>query len=196
MWLELRDIRTGSVNPLKADRIIAGMTLRAVALRLKRRHYQWGKPIGEIAQEVGVRPDVISNTMRGIPPSDHAGYLIVGYLKTPAGPGALINNRTVKAESLARKRLAKKVRALRKFAMDQGLRVRKWTRVSELTNELMQAYYWNLDAYCKRALAEKYPDLVERYMMPDWWEPWQWLERLEALQSHRRQGPSTRTASG
>lgn len=188
MWLELpKDTRPNSVHQhgSAGDRVIAGMSLRTMNRRLRIRHHAWGKPIGEIASEAGVTPDAISDTMRGLVPSDHAGYLIVSYLRTPTGPRALIHNRDVKAVSLARQRLSRKVRRLRGFASDHGIHVKAWTFIVAMTDQQLQSYYWNLESRVKTKFLEKYGELAQMYLLPDWWEPWQWYERLEQLKKDR-----------
>src|SRR5215475_3524693 len=81
------------------------------------------EPVQQIADEAGVPKDIIYKVLKSERVSDAAYTLLTSYLRTPAGPWALINNRSAKAsEHSSRRDWERKVGRLSAMAVNYGLK--------------------------------------------------------------------------
>lgn len=160
------------------------LSQRTVINRMRKRRYQWGKPLAEIANEAGLSYETILAVIKGQPMTEEVHARLIGYLKTPAGPFALINDREKKAYQRNPKSrrilMTKRVEGLRALAGVWGFKLIARSRIAEMTMGELWAYFWNLDEKIKNHLMERFP-IASLYLIPDSLNAWEWIERLEKL---------------
>lgn len=158
------------------------MTVPQITRGIRMRKHAWGKPTQQIADEAGVHHSVINAVLKeqGVSPAAYA--LLTSYLRTPAGPWAMINNRHARASATgARAALERKVRRLSVMAIGFDLRVMPGSRMAQLTTGELKAYYWRLDWRVKERIIAANRDVTGRFVIPDSLEAWEWIERITLL---------------
>ena len=180
MWLRSVIDRSGQHNRNLAAR---PMTPREIVNGIRKRRYAWGKPFQEIADECGLPVKTIRDVVNNVLFTDHVAATLVGYLRTPAGPGALVRNRDAGSHyDSGRRALQRAIGGLAVLARQYGIHTRGRERLKDFTEGDLRAYHWNLDQRTKEAIAAKNTQFA-RYLMPDWLTAWEWVERYDKLRA-------------
>jgi hypothetical protein len=192
MWLKTDIDRTADRSPYAVKPLTRAQFERGIAIR----KYAWNKPVQQIADEAGVPKDIIYKVLKNERVSDAAYTLLTSYLRTPAGPWALINNRSAKAsEKSARRAWERKVGRLSAMAVGYGLKVLSKARLAGMTLGQLQAYYHRLDFKVRDKIVMQHFDVSRQYIVPDSLEAWEWIERFGQLRERRMTSASARSDS-
>lgn len=185
MWLRKIADRSQSTEFGANRKTVKPMSPMQVVKSLRHRHYTWGKPYRQIADECGLSVDTIRAVISG-EPFGHATYAtLVGYLRTPSSPRSLINNRYKGDDSTGPRRdLMRKCRHLGYVATRIGFGKIVEHQLNEMTLGQLWAYYWNLEYRVKERIIRERIDLARRYILPDHLQAFEWIERLDQLAEH------------
>src|SRR5258708_39471940 len=93
MWLRKIQDRSQTFTTRRGSDGIRPMTRMQVVRALRMRHYAWGKPFQTIADETGLTAETIRSVIGGQPLRDTTWAGLIGYLRTPPGKHALIDNK-------------------------------------------------------------------------------------------------------
>jgi len=157
-------------------------TQREIINRLRKRRYTWGKTLRELADESGIREEVLRDVLLGKPFTEVVAARLVGYLTTPAGPAALVRDLNTPAANRSRRFLIiRRIIRLGQLARRYGIWSKKQEMLKEWTEGRLLAYFYNLDSRLKAELMKRNPVLAGRFNLPDGLDAWEWIERLEQL---------------
>jgi hypothetical protein len=164
------------------------MTPAQVTRGIAMRRYAWGKRIKQIADESGVPPNTIRDVLMAKPFSDAVRSRLEGYLKTPAGPAALVQNydRVAferKGITAARFMLLRRVVRLRKIAEIYQMPLAAKHRLKAMTDGELHAYFYTLSIRLKRAIMARERWITDKYKFFDSMEVWEFIERVDQLRT-------------
>jgi hypothetical protein len=182
MWL--RKIQDRAQDPAHRENrhAVRPMTPMQVVRGIRMRHYAWGKPFQTIADEAGVTAETIRRVVNGEPFNDTTWALLVGYLRTPQSPRALIKNRSKgKVSHGPRRALEKRLWNLQRIALKLGFRWQDKTRLDEMTIGELWAFFYQLEYRVKERIIRERIDLARRFIIPDHLQAFEWIERLDQL---------------
>lgn len=197
MWLRKISDRSQGVE-FRANRagVKPAPTPLQVVKALRQRHYSWGKPLRQIADETGLHVNTIRAVIRGDQFTPETYARLVGYIKTPAGPAALINSRYRGDTSTGPRRdLMRRCRHLGYIATRLGFAKIVEHRLNEKTIGQLWAYYWQLEFRVKERIIKERIQLARRYILPDHLQAFEWIERLDQLAEHLQKSGSGRRPS-
>jgi hypothetical protein len=159
------------------------MTRMQVVRGLRMRHYAWGKPFRTIADETGLTAETIRNVIGGQPFSDTTWAVLIGYLRTPQGKHALIDNKARNAswKPGGRRDIEKRIWSLQAIAVKLGFAWTDRTRLDPLTSGELWAHYYRLEYRVKERIIRERIDLARRFIIPDHLQAFEWIERLDQL---------------
>lgn len=162
---------------MAADKVWTAERIRRALLM---RRYAWGKLVTQIADEAQLPQQRISDVIAGRPVSAAVSAALVGYLTTPAGPGALRQNyNRSRADSSKRQELLKKLRMLYAIGKRYNYAPRQWQTATRTNSELV-CYTWFIEDQLKRRILNCYPEAKKRRRkMRDSAPVWKWTEYLE-----------------
>lgn len=164
------------------------MTVPQIKRGISVRKFVWRKPTQQIADEAGLNVETINKVLRGEPVSTESYAKLSSYLRTPAGPHALINNRASRAtEDSVRRSLTSRLMRLAALAINYDIRTRSRESCAAMTVGELRAYYYRLRIRVREKilLDQRWPDSVRgKFVIPDMLEAWQWVERLDQLRDH------------
>jgi hypothetical protein len=162
------------------------MTPAQVTRGISMRHYAFGKRIKQIADEAGIGTGHIYDVIMAKPFSEAVRARLEGYLRTPAGPAALVqdNDRGKDVDS-ERFRLLRRVLRARRLAQVHGLPLCDRHRLKSLTNTELRVYFYNLGDRIKRHIMELDLSISRHWKLADEMEPWEFIERIDLLRAYR-----------
>jgi hypothetical protein len=180
------------------------MTPAQVTRGISMRHYAWGKRIRQIADEAGIDLSYIYKVIKAEPVSEAVRARLEGYLKTPAGPSALVqdhNRRWHGADGRVvvdceRFSLLRRIVRARHLAGVHGLTVCDRHRLKSLTNSELRVYFYNLGDRIKRHLMSLDQSISRHWKLPDEMEPWEFIERIDLLRAARSARDARRDSAG
>jgi hypothetical protein len=176
------------------------MTPAQVTRAISMRHYAWGKRIKQIADEAGVDVKHIYAVIKAEPFGEAIRARLEGYLKTPAGPSALVQNNDRRAQGpdgrmvidVERFRLLRRLMRARHLAVVHGLPICERSRLKALTNSELRVYFYNLGDRIKRHIMALDLSVSRHWKLPDEMEPWEFIERIDLLRAARSAGDARR----
>jgi hypothetical protein len=170
-----------AMTPMRGPMTPAQIT-RAICMR----RYAWGKSPQQIADESGLAVARIIDVIAGRPFSEAVKARLEGYIRTPAGPSALIqdNDKGKKVTSM-RFFLLRRIIKLSRIGKQFGI-VTNTGRTKEMDEGAIRTYFYWLDDTVKTAIMKRWPRESLKYKLADSAPAWEWIERLEKLQNAQR----------
>ena len=167
---------------------IVPMTPSQVTRGISMGRYAWGKRIQQIADESGIPPNTIRDVIMAKPFSDAVRSRLEGYLRTPAGPAALVQNydriaRERRGITAARFNLLRRVTKVRRIANLYNLPIVDRYRLKAMTDGELHAYFYNLSDRVKRSIMARNRDICDRWKFFDDMEVWEFIERIDKLRA-------------
>jgi hypothetical protein len=184
---------------MKAD---MPMTPAQVTRGLAMRHYAWGKQIAQISDECGVPRQLLYDVIKGERFSEAVRVRLEGYLRTPAGPSALVqnNNRRWQGEDgrlridSERFRLLRRLMRARGLAKDYGLPLCRRERIKAMTATELKVYFYNLSDRVKVHIMSQDLSISRNWKLADDMEAWEFIERIDQLRALRNLKRASRDA--
>jgi hypothetical protein len=189
-WLNLSKHGGTEQSPYAVKMMTRQKIERAIAMR----RYAWKKPTQQIADEAGLNVETINRVLRKETVSSESYAKLTTYLRTPAGPRAMINDRAGKAKKTGKRSpVMAKVMRLVAMAHRYGLKARSEVSCAAMTQGELLAYFYRLEFKIKEAMMvdPRWSDSITgKFVMLDALEPWQWAERLDQLSDHQSKSSS------